>query len=391
MIADTLVPEDLTDPELHATGDPHAIWRWMREHAPVYHHRATDLPAFWSLTRYTDIKAAYRDPATFSSARGVLLRPTRLGDDPGGNTTMALTDPPRHKQLRGLMAGWFTERAVRGLEEQIRGAVELTITKAREQGEVDVVNDLVGRLSLYVIGRIMGVADEDLEDMFRWTNEAFRAGQPLATHHRVMQYFIAMMDQRIAEPTDDLVSALVNGTVDGDLLTEEEILLNCENMVGATENARLSMAVGIHAFMRHPQQWRLLREHRELMPTAVEEVLRYASSANHSMRYVTRDVEIRGRQVRAGDWVVLWVPSANRDEECFVDGDRFDITRTPNRHLALGSGEHFCIGSVLARAETRLLLGGLLDSVDRLEQTGPAVPSHSLAVSGPEHLPVRLV
>lgn len=205
-----------------------------------------------------------------------------------------------------------------------------------------------------------------------------------------MGYFIDLMNRRTADPTDDLTSMLVCGLIDDEPLTEYEIVLNCENLVGATENGRLALAGGVQALLDRPDQLRQLREDRSLLPSAIEEVLRWTSSAAHSMRTATRPVDIHGRHVEAGDRVVLWVPSANRDEAVFDDPDRFDITRTPNRHLAFGGGEHFCIGSTLARAQMRILYTELLDLAARIDRTGPAHPVHSIAVRGPETLPVRI-
>ncbi|MEU7935779.1 cytochrome P450 [Microbispora bryophytorum] len=381
---------DLTDPGLHATGDPHAVWRWMRAEAPVCWHPPAEMPGFWSLTRHEDVRAVYRDPATFSSARGVLLRPVRLGDDPGGGLTLALSDPPRHKRLRSLMAEWFSTRGVRRLEEHIRSATSAVLARAAETGECDFVHHVAGRLSISVICHIIGVPAEDHEDLFRWTNEAFEAHTSLAAHQRFMAYFIDLMDRREAEPADDLMSALVHGEVDGEPLTEEEILLNCENLVGATENGRLALAGGMLAFLEHPDQWRLLRENRELLPGAGEEILRWTSSATHSMRTATRHTVVRGQEIRAGDRVVLWLPSANRDENVFAEPYRFDITRTPNRHIALAAGEHVCIGGTLARAEMRILFSEILDTVRGIEQTGPAVRLRSIAVTGAQSIPVRI-
>lgn len=380
----------LVDPDLHTNGDPHEVWHQMREQAPVCRHPVTDFPEFWSLTRYDDIRAVYRDPATFSSAHGVLLRPVRNGTDPGGGLTLALTDPPRHRHIRSVMAGWFDRRAVRLLRDRIDGAVRAVLARAVERGECDFAHDVAARLSLAVIGGIVGVPDPDLEDLFHWTNEAFGASGSLAAHQQLMRYFLDLMYARMTEPADDLMSALVNTPVDGELLSEEEIVLNIENLVGATENGRLALIGGMLAFMEYPDQWRRLREDRGLMPSAVEEVLRWTSSATHSMRTATRPVVIRDQRIAAGDRVVLWVPSANRDEDVFADPYRFDVGRAPNRHLALGSGEHFCIGSILARSEMSALFGALLDTVDRVEPAGPVVPVRSIAVSGPEHLPVRV-
>ncbi|MFY1653602.1 cytochrome P450 [Solwaraspora sp. WMMB762] len=380
----------LTDPVLHAEGDPHRVWRWMRHHAPVLRHPDGDLPAFWSLTRYEDVRAVYRDPETFSSRRGVLLRPAYRGEDPGGGMTLALTDPPRHRQLRAVVAGWFTTRSVRWLEESMRDSVRAILARVVDEPVVDFVQDVAGRLSMYLIGSIMGVAEHDHEKLFRWTNEAFEAGVSLAAHQELMHYFIGLMERRLVEPADDLVSALLGGTIDGALLTEEEVLLNCENIVGATENGRLAIAGGMAAFLARPDQWERLGADRSLLPTAVEEVLRWTSSATHSMRTATRDCVIRDQRIAAGDRVVLWVASANRDEDVFVSPDHFDIGRTPNRHLALGIGEHFCLGATLARAQMRILYSELLDRIRLIEPAGPAHRVRSIAVAGPETLPIRL-
>ncbi|MFI9556360.1 cytochrome P450 [Nonomuraea endophytica] len=388
MTAPTIEPASLADPALFAEGDPHGLWRWMRAHAPVHWHPPGELPGFWSLTRYEDARAVYRDAQTFSSARGVLLRPVRCGEDPGNGRTIALTDPPRHRRMRGLIAGWFAERAVRSVEESMRPLARRLIARAAERGACDFVDDLAARFSLSVICGIIGVPERDHDDLFRWSNAAFDAKG--IAHQRVMQYFLDLIYDRMAEPADDLISALVHGKVDGELLTEEEILLNCENLLGATENGRLALIGGMHAFLEHPAQWERLRAERGLLATAGEEVLRWTSSGTHSMRTVTRETSVRGARMRPGERVVVWLPSANRDESVFPDPDRFDMTRTPNRHLALGGGEHFCIGATLVRAEMRVLFDELLESGHRIEQAGPAVPVRSIAVSGLAHLPVRM-
>ncbi|WP_435238083.1 cytochrome P450 [Streptomyces sp. YPW6] len=391
-----LAPEgvSLVDPELYATGDPHPVWRWMRDHDPVRRHEAGEYPAFWSVTRYEDVRTVYQDAKVFSSAQGILLRPRSHGRDPGGGRTLALTDPPRHKALRSLVADWFTTRSVRALEDAMRGAVRQVVTRAAGLGTCDFVSDVAARLPLYVICRLMGVPDHEQEMLFALTSRAFGAGEPEArsgAHQEIMAYFVELMYRRMDRPEDDLVSALVNGEVDGELLTEEDILLNCDNLlVGGTENVRLAVAGGMKTFLDRPDAWERLRADRGLMPTAVEEVLRWTSSATHIMRTVTEPVMLRDRPLEAGDRVVLWTPSANRDERHFADPDLFDIARRPNRHLALGAGTHFCLGAMMTRTEMRILFTELLDSVRAIEQTGPAVPLSSIVVNGLESLPVRI-
>ncbi|MET7836636.1 cytochrome P450 [Micromonospora sediminicola] len=380
----------LTDPDLYADGDPHPLWAWMRAHAPVHRHHAGELPAFWSLTRYADIRAVYQDSTTFSSAQGVLLRPAVVGPDPGGGLTLALTDAPRHKQLRSLMAGWFNTRAVRALEGYVEAAVRRVLDDAAARETCDFATDIAGRLSLAVIAHILGVPEADHDRLYRWTDEAFAAHSSLVSHPDIVEYFLDLLYRRMEEPTGDLVSALLHGTVGGELLTEIEVVLNCENLIGATENGRLALIGGVQALLEHPGEWRRLARDRSLLPGAIEEIMRWTSSATHSVRTATRPSELHGRSIAVGDKVVLWLPSANRDEDVFTDPYRFDISRTPNRHIALAVGEHFCIGATLARAQMRVLFSALLDGAYAIELDGPGSRVASIAVNGPQSLPVRL-
>jgi cytochrome P450 len=386
---------DLVDPDLYAHGDPHPLWNWLRAHDPAHWHRPGHLPGFWAITRHEDVRAVYRDHETFSSSRGILLRPASHGADPGGGRTLALTDQPRHHQMRSLVSDWFTTRSVRALEESMRGTVRAVVRRAAEQEECDFVTDVAARLPLYVICRLMGVPEEEQELLFLLTSRAFGAadaGDRSTAHQEIMQYFIDLMEQRMRAPGDDLVSALVTGEVGGELLSEEDILLNCDNLlVGGTENVRLATAGGMHAFLRQPDQWQALGRRPELMPTAVEEVLRWTSSATHIMRTATAPVMLHGKHIEAGDRVVLWLPSANRDERVFEDPFRFDVARRPNRHLALGDGRHFCIGSMLARVEMSVLFSELLAGTERIVQTAPETRLSSIVVNGLAALPVRIL
>ena len=385
-------PDRLIAAEAHANGDAHRIWCWMREHAPVHRHEAMDgFPAFWSVTRHADVRAIYRDPAAFSSAHGVLLTAHRVGDDPGGGLTLALTDPPRHRELRAVVADWFTQRALRGLRQFIHETTEQLLRAAVERGRCEVVDDIVGRCSMAVIGHILGIPIEDHDALFGWTNEAFAVQIPLGAQHKLMSYLAELADERIERPQDDLLTRLVTAAPGGRLLTDEEVLFNCENLIGATENGRLSLAGAFLAFASYPDQWERLRRCPDLLGSAVEEVLRWTSSATHSLRTTTRRVTVRNQEIEAGQKVVLWVGSANRDEEVFTDAHRFDVGRSSNCHLAFGSGEHFCLGALLARVELTILLQCMLDADLRLDLVEAPSFVHSIAVSGPERLVVRLI
>ena len=386
---------NLTDPNLYSHGDPYAQWRWLREHEPVYWHPPAELPGFWALTKYDDARAVYRDPATFSSAGGILLRPENYGDDPGGGSTLALTDPPHHRQLRAVVDDWFSPRSVRALEVEMRDVARDVIIQALDRERCDFVTDIAARIPLYVICKMMGVPRSEWERLFTLTNEAFGAGdapERRLAHLEILQYFESLVNVRTKCPADDIVSVLATAQIDGRKLTLDEIILNCDNLlVGGTENTRIAASGGMLAFLQHPDQWQALSTEPALLHSAVEEVFRWTSTATHIMRTATRPVTLRGRQIKAGERVTLWNPSANRDESVFADPDRFNIYRMPNRHLALGTGEHFCLGGTLGRAELRLIYEELVRNIERIELDGTPVMLSSIVVNGLEHLPVRLV
>jgi cytochrome P450 len=393
--SDRLPDINLVDPGLYSDGDPFLQWRWLRANDPVHQHEPTDYPSFWALTKYEDIKAVFRDAETFSSAQGILLRPAGHGADPGGGRTLALTDPPRHRQLRGLVDEWFTVRSVRAIEAKMREIAGSVIDLAVEQERCDFVGDIAARIPLYMICGMMGVPESDWERLFALSRQAFGAGDAVTrrfAHLNIMGYFEDLAAAKAANPADDLVSVLVNGEIDGGRISPEEVILNCDNLfVGGAENTRIAAAGGMLAFLEHPEQWRRLVEDPALLPTAVEEVLRWTSTPTHILRTAARPAEIRGRRIEVGDLVTLWIPSANRDDEVFIDPDRFDVGRQPNRHLALGLGEHFCVGNKLARVEIRLLYQELIDRSLGIEPDGEPKRLDSIVVNGLEHLPVKLV
>ncbi|MFD7029409.1 cytochrome P450 [Streptomyces sp. NPDC059917] len=386
---------NLVDPTLYSDGDPFAQWRWLRANEPMYWHPPTDLPGFWALTRYDDIRAAYRDSETFSSAQGILLRPADHGADPGGGRTLALTDAPRHGQLRGLVDKWFAVRSVRAIEAEMGDVARGVIDEALERGSCDFVADIAARVPLYVICKMMGVPQSDWDRLYTLTSQAFGAGDAATrryAHLDILGYFEELQEEKADDPADDLVSVLATASIDGKPLSAEDIILNCNNLlVGGTENTRIAAAGGMFALLEHPEQWQRLSEDQSLLPAAVEEILRWTSTATHIMRTAVRPAEIHGRRVEVGDRVTFWLPSANRDETIFDAPDRFDITRQPNRHLSLGYGEHFCLGSMLARVELRLLYRELLNRSIRVELDGQPKLLDSIVVNGPERMPVKLI
>jgi cytochrome P450 len=385
---------NLVDPGLYSDGDPFIQWRWLRANDPVYLHGATDYPSFWALTRYEDVRSVFRDPETFSSAQGILLRPSGHGPDPGGGRTLALTDPPRHRQLRGLVDEWFSVRSIRAIEAKMQEVADSVIDLAVERERCDFVEDIAARIPLYMICGMMGIPESDWEMLFTLSREAFGCGDATTqrfAHLEIMGYFDDLTAAKAANPADDLVSVLVTGEIEGGRISQDEVILICDNLfVGGTENTRIAAAGGMLAFLEHPEQWRRVAEDPALLPSAVEEVLRWTSTPTHILRTASHPAEIRGRRINAGDLVTLWLPSANRDDEAFADPDRFDVSRQPNRHLALGFGEHFCVGNKLARVEMRLLYQEFIDRSLWIEPDGEPKRISSIVVNGLEQLPVKL-
>ncbi len=385
----------LVDGETYRRGNPFGLWRWMRENEPVVRHEPGVFPAFWSLTRFDEVKEVLRDAETFSSSSGILLRPLAQGEDPGSNRTLALSDPPRHQLLRGAVAGWFAPRNLRRLSDSLDSAAYSIVRSAVAASRIDFVGDVAAKLPIEVVCSFLGVPDEDRPSLVRWSTDAFCAGTAedrSIAHLEILDYFGDLVERRRATPGEDLVSVLAGLTHQGEHLPVDEVVLNCDNLlVGGTENVRLAMSGGMLALLEHREQWALLRDDFDnVVNTAIDEILRWTSSATHIMRRATRDVELGGRLIRRGELVVCWLTSANRDPAHFPDPDVFDVRRGPNRHLALGAGPHYCVGTQLAKLEIRAVLREFFAQVGDAAVDGEPEYLDSIVVNGLRALPLRL-
>jgi cytochrome P450 len=392
---------DLADPDLYATGDPHAVWRALRRVAPVYWNPEADGPGFWVVTAYEHALAVYRDTHAFSSAHGSVLRSDRRAPDPGAGRMLVQTDPPRHRKVRSLLTGAFTPGTIARLRRTAEDVAEDLVERAVAAGGCEFVDTVAARLPVALTCELMGVPRGDWPLMYDLTRRAFGSDDPAfqtspssrfsaaRAHSEIMLYHHALIEERRGATGTDLVSALANGRVDGAPLATDEILLHCDNvLVAGHETVRHASTGGLIALIESPEQWRALTDDRALLNAAVEEILRWTSPAMHVLRTARRDVELGGRRIRAGDAVTVWHPSVNRDERVFVDPDRLDVARHPNRHLALGAGEHYCLGASLARLELRTLFAALLRNVRRAELAGPVVRLRSNVVAGYRSVPV---
>jgi cytochrome P450 len=362
-------------------------------------------PGFWNIVKYDDVLRISRDPQTFISSHGIIMgtTPETAGPAAGLGKMMIVTDPPRHVRLRRLVNKGFTPRAVAALEPHIRGIAAGIIDEICERGEVDFVTDVAAQLPLAVICEMMGVPKQDWKLMFELTNQVLGGGDPeyqaeganidqtvTEGHIRMFGYFMQMLGARKAERKEDLVSVLVESEIDGDKLTDEEILYFCYLLILAgNETTRNAISGGLLALFDHPEQRRKLQADPSLMLTATEEIIRWTSPVTHMARTATRDVELRGETIYQGDQLIMWYPSVNRDEDVFPDGDVFNVARSPNEHLAFGIGEHFCLGAGFARLEVRVIIEELLARLPNIEQAGPAERLKSTFIGGIKHLPVR--
>ena len=355
---------DLIDPGRYARrGYPHDAWTRLRAEAPVAYFAPEGWQPFWAITKHADILEIAKQPLRFSSAKGITLLPAGVVLPP--SEMVVMLDPPKHGPVRRVANGRFTPRAVRGQRDDIeRIAVDVLddAVAAGTSGELDFVGRIAAPFPLGVIAWVLGVPSSDWEHLFRWTNEVIgkddpeyrREGEtPGQTIKRargeVHAYFQRLLDERREEPRDDLMSELLKGEVDGKPLTDEQLVSYCELLVEAgNETTRNAISGGLLAFSENRDQWDKLRARPELLPDAVEEILRWSSPISHFTRVATEDYELRGKTIRAGEMVALYFGSANRDEDVFDDPFAFKVDRKPNPHLAFGFGEHFCMGAHVA-------------------------------------------
>jgi cytochrome P450 family 142 subfamily A polypeptide 1 len=371
-------------------GDHHEKLAWAREHAPLYWDGTV-----WGVTRYADLKAISKDPATFSSAGGI--RPQQ-----GPLPMMIDMDDPAHLKRRMLVNRGFTPRRVRDTEPAVRAACREILDAVCEQGEADLVNDIAAHLPMIMIGDALGVRPEQRGDLLRWSDDMLKALDSHADEEQLLRAGTAFGEysafaheaiaERQAEPKDDLMSILVHAEVDGERLRVEDIVQDSLLiLIGGDETTRHVISGGVYQLLLDPEQWARLGADPSLRPSAVEEMLRWVSPIKNMVRTATRTVELHGQKIEAGDELMLLYPSANRDAEVFDDPFRFDIARTPNEHVAFGFGPHFCLGASLARLEIAVMLDELLDRVPdlALAEPGTAVELRPANfVSGIERLPV---
>ena len=399
---------DLTDGKTFAQGFPHDVFATLRRESPVHWQefppelRIDHDPGFWALSRYVDVQSANRDVELFCSYDGPTVRivPEVRG------TMLVSMDGRDHVRLRRLISAGFTPRMVGRLDEQARKWAVAIIERARERVTCEFVQDVAYQLPMHMIADIVGIPVEDRDWLFGLTKELLRgdASEPekvLSIQVQMFEYAHELGNRKRAEPQDDIWTLLTGVEVETDdggrtALGEVELdMFFFVLTIAGSETTRNAIAGGLIALLEHPEQMALLRGEPDAIRTAVEEILRWTSPVAYFARRATRATEIRGVQIAEGDRVTLWYPSANRDDEAFPDPFRFDVTRTPNNHIAFGGGgPHYCLGANLARRELAILFEELLARTTDIEILSP--PKYSgLTIDNPvlaavSELPVRL-
>ncbi|MFD5184521.1 cytochrome P450 [Streptomyces sp. NPDC058372] len=391
---------NLFDLDLYDSGDPHPIWDMMRAKAPLRHQHLPDGREFWSVTRYDDVCRVLGDHREFTSERGTVV--THLGqDDIAAGLLMTSTDPPRHTQVRRAIGSKLTGRAVAAWEGRIRRAVVRFLEPALAGDPWDLAEQAL-RLPAIVTGPLLGIPERDWDELVQLTamvtapsDPHFQQGSEAATlaisHHELLAYVTEWVKRRRSAGGEDgsLLDHLMSVRAGDAPLTDEEIAYDGYSiLLGANVTTPHTVSGTVLALIEQPEQFAKAQADPSLIPSLVEEGLRWTSPACNFMRYATGETLIGGGTIPAGGAVVAWIGSANRDESQFTDPHRFDITRTPNRHVAFGFGPHYCIGGPLARMTLRIFFEELLRRCASIGLAGEPQHLRSFFIAGMTHLPI---
>ena len=391
-----------------ARGYPHPVWARLRREDPVHWFDRTRGMPFWAITKHADIVTIGKQPEKFLNGPRLVLshEPETPNIFP---PTLIQLDPPKHGVYRQLISKRFTPRYLQSIHGDIerigKQIVDQLLQKSGpgEYGECDFVKEVSAPLPIAVIAWLLGVPESDWNLLFDWTNRTIGAGDPeyqqpgktpqesaMAAMTELFGYFAKLVEEKRKKPGDDLVSLFAHLEVDGQRIPEMDVLTFCLIIVIAgNETTRNGTTGGMLAFIEHPEEMRKLVRNPKLIDSAVEEVVRWVSPLIHFGRTATVDFELRGKKIEAGQALALFYPSANRDEEIFPDGDVFRVDRNPNHHLGFGVGEHFCLGSHVARLELAIAYKYLLPRIEEIEIAGDVERLASSLVGGVKRLPIR--
>ncbi len=403
---------DITDPDVYVKGVPHRTFERLRNTDPVSWQDERDGSGFWAVTRYDDIVEVMKNTAVFSSAQGIRLEEMQP-DELEARRTMMELDPPEHLSYRRLVQPAFLNRVVKTYEDELRALTVEVIEDLDERTEFDFVSDIARKLPMRMLGKLLGVPDEDgprlveLGDALIGNSDEEYTSHPVdlvdTEDYRLLpfrsphsaelfDYGERMAQARRACPGEDIVTRLLTPRDDGSLLTDEEFKNFFALLVAAgNDTTRYTMAAGLDALLDTPAEFSALQSDLDLMPTATDEMMRYGSVTMHFRRTATQDTQLGGREIKAGQKVVIWFISANFDERQFPDPYRFDVRRSPNAHAAFGRKSiHMCLGMHLARLEVRVLFEELLPRIREIHTVGSLERLRSNFISGIKHMPVHV-
>lgn len=396
---------DIASHDAYMNGVPFDQFARLRAEAPVFRHRQVEpeQPAdgFWVVTRHADCVKVNRQWENFSSQRkGAILTEDRA--DLEFARMLIDLDPPEHARLRQLVSRGFTPKVIRSMDGHFRDVAARIIGEAVASGTFDFVTDIAAELPLFAIAELLGVPTEDRHKVFKWSNAMVGSNDPeyqgpedMAATAMTELYMYAneLAAARKIEPKQDIITTLLEADGDQQLSEHEFDLFVLLLSVAGNETTRNATAQGMLAFLEHPDQWALLKsDPAKYLDGAIEEVLRFGTPVMQFRRTATSDMELHGQQIKEGEAIVMYYISANRDEDVFPDPDRFDITRSPNPHLAFGGGgPHHCLGVTLARLEMRIMFEQLIEQVDHFELVEPPSRLRSNFIHGIKHLQVTAV
>jgi cytochrome P450 len=390
---------DLYAADFYRTGQPHAAWTALRSLAPVWKQTAPDGTPFWSVTRYQDVVKVVKDVQRFSSEYSTML--SVLHGDSARGKAIHLMDPPKHRSIRSPAAHTMSLYVLQRHEKAIKQRVTEMIGAAIEEGEVDFAK-LATAIPMAVTGEIIGIAEKYWADVARWTiasmapdDPFYSAGMDKNTLQMAHVYLFSLLADLIAQrrdqPADDLISLLISLELDGQPASDEDVLVNCYAFImGANPTIPQAASQTMLLMLQNPGIWRQLKDDPAILPTMVEEALRWASPVNGLLRRTTQEVRLGDEVVPEGGLVCAWLASANRDDAIFPEPFVFDPRRSPNPHVAFSVGPHRCIGNPSARVGLRMLLEELISQADHVEQTGDELHLQSNFLNGITSLPVRL-
>jgi cytochrome P450 len=405
-------PNDLILPKNYGVaGQPHAAWTEMRKHAPVFRVESDDFKPFYAITRHADIMAISNKPHIFSNAEGPMLmnheQLKRQAEDPqsfGQMKTIIEMDPPEHREFRKVASGFFTPRSIHRLDEIVTECAREQVDKLGSEGEADFVETIAQRHPLRVLCTILGIDPKDEDLLLELTQQLFGSEDPdlqregedrgEASNQLLAEFgalFTRIIEDRRANPTDDLASLLANAKMaDGSPMGPIELFgYYLIVFTAGHDTTRNAISGGMEALLDNPAQLAKLCGDPSLAKSTVEEIVRWTTPVNYMKRHLLEDVELHGKKLKAGEDLVMFYASANRDDTVFENPFEFDITRHPNRHLGFGTGEHFCLGAHVARLSARALFLELANRIEVMERVSEPTHIHSSFVVGLKSLPIR--